>query len=496
MKLLIALALTAPAAPEAADELADWVAQAQSHLGDSAAAQAITQSREAARYSEVAARAQSPWTMRSTLAHGQQFPRNGSSFVPRLGMSVPTSRSWEAVLSGTVEYRSRDRWAVQLEGAAGYFDNSEVAGAQVNDVPFNVDLSVTYDVISGGSDSAENQAARAESISAVAQRLAARDRMMQAELLLMGQVVELYGNRCKLAEVERIEAATAKALKQARLQVETKVISPADALNYEFLADSVRSSLAGLRAQSRSIMQQVSAWGPVTAATFAKLVQRRPSCREPLARVLSRAVKARRTPQAIEEIAVALPASGARQAAATAASISAGALLTAQRPSLAPFLLGRVSRAIGLDEEVALVEAGLQFEWNVAGERGDAQLRAAQARRSAAARAVEQQQLEARAGLRQLLAEIEAEQALLQALDGGVQHSEKLGKILEVQRAIGEVSSLNQAIAIANQVEAHIAYIDSWLRLRRAILHLGVLEATAEATRPELAKTTESAWTD
>lgn len=496
MKLLIALALTAPAISPGADDLATWVAEAQSHLGDSAAAQAIVQSQAAARYAGVAAQAQSPWTMRSTLAHGQLLPRNGSSFVPRLGMSVPTSRSWEAVLSGTVEYRTRDRWTVQLEGAAGYFDNSQVAGAQVNDVPFNVDLSVTYDVISGGSNSAENQAARAEAISALAQRLAAKDRLMQAELLLMGQVVELYGNRCKLAEVERIEVATGKALEEARLQVETKVISPADALNYEFLADSVRSSLAALRGQTRAILQRASAWGPETSAAFEGLAKRTPRCREPLDKVLGRVEGARRTPKAVDEIASALPGTGARRAAATAATISMGALVTAQRPSLAPFLLGRVSRAIGLDEEVALVEAGLQFEWNAPGERGDAQLRAAQARRSAAGRAVEQAQLEARASLRQLLAEIDAEKGILRALDGGVQHSEKLGKILEVQRAIGEVSSLNQAIAIANQVDAHVAYIDAWLRLRRAIFHLGVLEAVAKTTRPELAKTTEGAWTD
>lgn len=496
MKLLIALALTAPTLPAEGDDLATWVAEVRNHLDDSAAAQAIAQSREAARYSEVAAQAQSPWTMRTTLSHGQQFPRDGSSFVPRLGMSVPTARSWQTLMVGTLEYRSRDRWTVQLEGAAGYFDNAQVAGAQQNDIPFNVDLSVAYDVVSGGSDSAENQAARAEAISALAQRLAAKDRLMQAELLLMSQVVELYGNRCKLVEVERIEAATNKALEDARLQVETKVISSADALNYEFLADSVRGRLAILRGQTRSILQRASAWGPETMAAFETLATRTPTCREPLEQTLERAGEARRAPKVIDEIARALPGSGARQAAATAATVSVGALVKAQRPSLAPFLLGRVSRAIGLDEEVALVEAGLQFEWNVAGERGDAQLRAAEARRAAAGRAVEQQQFEARADLRQLLAEIEAEQAVLRALDGGVQHSEKLGKILEVQRAIGEVSSLNQAIAIANQVDAHVAYIDAWLRLRRAIFHLGVLEATAQATRPELDKTTESAWTD
>lgn len=496
MKHLIALALLTPAAPNSGDELSTWVGRARANLDTSAAARAIEKSREAARHAEVAAREQSPWTMRTTLAHGQQFPRNGTSFVPRLGMSIPTSRSWETVASGTIEYRSRSRWAVQLEGAAGLFDNPEVDGVQQNDMPFNVDLSVTYDVVGGGADSAENQSARAEAIGAVASRLGARQRMMQAELLLVQQVVELYANRCKLAEIERIEAATKKALEEARLQVETKVISEADALNYEFLADSVNSRLAGLRAQTRSVLERASAWGPKTSATFEALAAQTPACEEPLEAVLARAAKARRAADTLDEVARALPASAARQAEASAAAVSAQALRMAQRPSLAPFLLGRLSRAIGLDEEVALVEAGLQFEWNIAGARGDAQLRAAEARRAAAGRALEQEQVEARADLRRLVARIDAETKVLEALHGSVQHAERLGAILEVQRAIGEVSSLNQAVAIANQVEAHIAYIDAWLRLRQALLELEVLEATAEATRPELAKTTEAAWTD
>jgi len=490
--LLFTLALGAPGA----DDLTRWVEQARAKLDDTPTALALERSRDAAEHAIEASKHNSPWTLRSLATHGQQFPRNGTSFVPRLGQSVPTSRSWEATFTGAVEYRSRSRWAVALEGATGYFDNQDVPGAQANDVPFNVDLSVTYDVVGGGAGSAENEAARAEALSAVAQRLLAGEARLAAELQLLEDVVALFANRCKQTALEPISAATTRALEEARLQVETKVISQADALNYEFLADSVASRRAGLALEGRALLSRVRAWGPQMARTLEALSAGRPACEEGLQAALARAAAAARPEAAVDGLAASLPGPAARRAAETAAGLSLAALRMGQRPNLTPCLLGRMSRAIGFDEEVALVEAGLQLDWNVPGARGDAQLRSAEAQRAAAARAREEALLAARAEVMRTVTTIEAEQDLLRALARTIEHTTALEKVLEVQRAIGEVSSLNQAVAVANQVEARLSYVDSWLRLRLGVLRLAALERAAERAAPDLQRATDSAWTD
>ena len=149
MNTLIPLCIALSAAPPASSpsDLEVWIDAARSKLEDTPTARVFEQQRAAASASVDAALLQSPWTARSLLTHGQQFPRNGTSFVPRIGMSLPTARSWEATLSGSLQFQNRSRWAVQLEGAAGYFDEPTVDGLQQNDVPFSVDLSVTYDVV-------------------------------------------------------------------------------------------------------------------------------------------------------------------------------------------------------------------------------------------------------------------------------------------------------------------------------------------------------------
>jgi hypothetical protein len=496
MNGIVLMSLALAATPGEADDLSAWVARARGQLANTPTAQTLEASREAAEHALRAATEQSPWTLRALATHGQQLPRNGTSFIPRLGQSVPTTRSWEATVTGGVEYQSRSRWSVALEGAAGYFDNRDVPGAQANDLPFNVDLSVTYDVVGGGAGSAENEAARAEALAALGRRLATRDGLLQADLQLLEQVVALFGNRCKLAALAPTAAAADKALKEARLQVETKVIGKADALNYEFLADSVASRRAALLLEGRALLARARVWGPELGDALAALASSNPACGEGVDAALARAAWAPQADAALDELAAGLPGPAARRAAESAAGLSAAALRMGQRLSLAPFLLGRVSRAIGYEDEVGLVEAGVQLDWNLPGERGQALLQAAEAQRRAAGQAAMEAQVAARAQVRQVVAELQAEQELLQALARTVQHSSELEQVLEVQRAIGEVSSLNQAVAVANQVEARLAYVDSWLRLRLGLLRLEALERAAEAAGPDVARATDTAWMD
>lgn len=436
---------------------------------------------------------QDPWTLRSAVTHGQPFPRVGETFVPRLGMAVPTSRSFDVGVTGAMEYRLRSRLVGSVAGAVGYVDDRERPGHLANDLPFSVDLTVGYDVIRGGSESSENDRARANALLGVADKLEAEQAALQAKLGFLEQVVALFGNRCKRQRVEHLEAIVRTALESARIQLDSRVLSQAEYLNYEFLENSIAARRASVDLEQRLVLEGLAAWGPAVAERTRGLATVAVDCDAGRSNLDVWAKSGVLSADEVRQLAERLPGYSARRAAGLSASFDLRASQTELRPGLSPFLAGRFARALGSDEEVVSAQLGLQFDWNIPQNRGPAARDVAHHAHRAAQERVDETYALAVANIRSLTARMEVERNLLEVLKRTAASTGELARVLEVARAIGEANALNQATALVNAVDLELAMVDSWLRLGLAWHQLQALQLAADEIR-ELHRLGDADW--
>lgn len=460
-----------------------WLAKATSALPASPAARTLTQATVA---SEAAIRAsldEAPWSVQSSLAHGQYLPRPEG--LPAPGRSLVPS--WDARASAELRYELRSRLLARVAASASLYAHPAVETASAEVLPFAVELSVAYDVLRGSRHSSEHDRARARAVRALAEKLSAEANLVDAELGYLALLVGTYSNACKLSALGELEQRVAKSLAEVKLQRDTRVISPVAYMNFEHLANVVRVQRAGLELERDALVEDLGAWGARDAARAldgAKL-----AC-------TPESPEARTRADAAEDLARALPATGAARAALWASSFDLAATRTERRASLSPYVAGRVAREVGVTDAVGTAELGLSLAWDVPGARGDALEVAAVEAHSAARLRVEQVHTEQASTIRRLTTSFERSRALVAALQSMLENATKLERALDVQRSIGDVDAVNQTTAFVNGLASKLSMIDAWLGAELAARQLGVLEDAARQYAPELARIEDGVWVE
>ncbi len=484
--MLLLAALLSPPPSEARAEgapldLSSWVAASLEHLASSPTYQRL-QAREASAESFIhASWEQSPWTVRSTATHGQAFPRTGSVFVPQLGSSVPTSRSWELGLTGALEYRRRERLVGTVAGSVGYLDDRERAGVNAGDLPFALDVNLAYDVLRGGAGSSENDRARAAAYLGVADKLETDAARLSARLRFLEQAVALFGNVCKRRQVERLAGVVKGAVESARVQLQSRVLTQAEYLNYQFLENTIAAREASVELERRALLEGLLVWGEAVKERMHARLGLAVDCDGARGSATKWADAAALDADALRRLAERLPAYAASRAANLSATFDLSAAETELLAGLSPFVAGRVARAPGSDEEVLTAQLGLQLAWNVPQVRGAAARDVALFARQAAQRRMEEVYAQQVSAVRTLTARMETERRVLETLVRSAASVDELARVLEVQRAIGEANALNQATALVNAVDLELAMVDGGLRIGLAWHQLQAMQAAAEA---------------
>ena len=495
------VAVVAMATPAAAEhgprDLDAWVAAGLARLSDSPTIRALEEARRSGISAMLAAIEESPWTVRSSLSHTQPFPRRGQA--RRSGNSVPfdTVRSYDVQASAELAYQRRSRFTASLAGTTGYLENLESQGAEAADVPFSVDLTIAYDLLRGGADSAEHERARAVAMRALASSLATEAARLQAELRFVDEVVAIFANRCQLDEMERVREAVGRALEGARTQLDAKVMSKPDYMNYVHLENVVLSQRSGLERQRAAVLDGMLAWGSEIRQVVEALLNGPVDCpKSSDITGVDRSIAALDPLMAhLPVLAAQLPAHIAARAEQLASSHDLAATRTERLPGLAPYVAGRVERVSPLDEEVGSAQLGIQLDWTVAQGREARLEEAASQAHAAATRRVQESLQQGMSTLRALQGQIAAERRLLDVLSRTVDNSDALGRALEVQRAIGEVDALNQTSAYVSTINAKLSYLDSWARLQTSLYRVRAIDEAAKRTAEDRERLDDVSWT-
>jgi len=432
-----------------AQDLDAWINAGTAALPASPTYRALDARRQSSEAFVDAALEQSPWTLRSTVRHDQIFPR--------------TPRAWGLGASTEVEYRRRSGWVGTLAGAVNYVDIADA------NLPFSVDLTVGYDVIGGGDDSAGNDRAEAFALRSISDALSAESTRIDARLRFIDDVASIYAAQCKKKRVEELRKVVGAALSAAQIQLDSKVISQADFLNFRFLDDSFVTRLTSAEIEQRLALERLEAWGPAVVETVRALSGQPIDC--------DRVKKDRTvmmTPEAVTALAERQPQHAARRADRLAAAYDARATRTEQRPALVPSVGGTFGRIS--DQEVVTAHVGVAFDWNIPQSRGHAAETATRLAVEAATVRIEESLASSVAFIRQLIARVESERRLLDVLARSTASSEQLARVLDVQRAIGDIDALNQATALLNAVDLKLAVVDSGVRLESAYWQLETLK--------------------
>jgi hypothetical protein len=468
-------------APAPGLDVEAYVALLRAALPSSPTLRALDARRAAAAEIEVAAREEAPWTLRGGLRHAQPFPRTGVVRDPVTMETAPTARSWDLTGRAGVEYRRRSTLLAAATADVGYADPAPREVISAHDLPFAIGLSVAYDLVTGGAESPANDRAHAAEARAVAEALAADAARVDAELRLVDDALAAFAGACKARAIQDLQRVVTEAAAASRAQLAARISSEADALNFRVLEQLYAARLASAAQERRVALERLTAWGPDLSALGRARAADALTCRVPSAELAARAARRPAGDDARRRLVEGSPLVLARAAELTAAALVLRATETELRPTVAPFLAGSVARLRGLDETVFTAQAGLDVSWTIPELKGAASVRGQTEALSAARRRVEEARAALDATARALIARLETERALLAALDDTTATTTQLARVLEVQRAIGDVDALNQATALVNAVDLELAGIDALARFTSAALQLDVLAAASRA---------------
>jgi hypothetical protein len=471
------IAIAAAARATAAVPLTTFLNESASRFGQSATSQQYSRAIESAERSYAARSRESPFRLRSEAARAYYQADPGL-----VETDLRTLNSWN--LKNELLYQPRNSFEAALTAnySSSRFQEPTVYPASAS--PYTLSLTVSYDLIRGGSSGlreSEERAAALEYSRTGAQRegdlLAERVRFLQS-------MTDLFMNECKIARVREAQTQVAETVKAARIQARTRTLSHKDLLNFVDLENTFARRMAEQEFNRSQLVERARGWGADALEAAQKLKTAGPDCEPPVQDLIARStplIDDKETRKLVEALPTFQEANFSREASLARMRVAR----FANRVSLKPFISGELDRTEVSSRGLAAGSAGLLFEYRIPGPRGDYELAAAESDLASSTHAVRRSALEGQARVLELQASLASQRNILAVLEKSLQNSNELIRTLQIQRSIGSVDSLNYATAFVNQLDAASALLDSWAGMEKSMVELKELQARANARKAE-----------
>ena len=452
-----------------------WTKQLLTVVSDSPTLAALTASAESYEDNYRLEYRQSPFTLISGLNYGAYSPNpNFSTNLQRMGLFV---------FNNQLNYQANSSFsaALQLSSSLGNFP----AGVLPTDSEIAT-LTLSYDLIRGGSSGLLWSQARGRALASLRQYYEVLSSLIGTRVQAYRAGILLYVAQCKIRRLKSAQVSISDTVEGGRVQVKAKTLAFKDFLNFQNLENSFTERLAREQLNAQQLKQNLSIYGEGVEKISEQLNSPLMVCDSGPKFSDAQISGYKLDPTTLDAVAKSLPSVMAAQSAKEGAFHELRAAQITNKVSLSPFVSGGYVKQDAFSSQITppSVQVGVNLVWNIPGTRGalnEEQAKAKLNSRNFSLRAEYQNSI-ARLGV--LQNELNSQLNILNILEKNLDNSDTLLRVLDTQRAIGNVESLNFSVAYLANVDAQNAIFDSWGAIEGDIFEISEYKNFAKAHAP------------
>lgn len=475
-------------AAQAAVSFDQWMRIGMRQFDDAPATQELLRSIQAQELSSEAASRQSPLTLK-TRVHRSAYGVNPDWDPDLTGTLRQLS---DLTVTQEVLLETRSSFKAGLSASYSSLQYQPLSGFDSSSQPFNLGLTLSYDLLKGGSDSPANLRARAESLEFRRERELKQQALLDSRIRYMQLISDLYVSSCKIAFLRAVHPRVQKTVTAGKVKVKTRTISYLDYLTFVDLEATFGKRLVEEETRRIAFLQEFSTWE--TSSTPNKEIQEILSslqsggaeCKPALASIKAGISSwSRMNDEEIRQLAIRMPSY--RGAVAQRSASEARFKETRERDglSISPFVSGGYIREEFSQTAQTAYSVGVALEWNLPAPHSSYETAAARAGFSSADMGTQRAFRENLAKLRTLQARVQAQENIIEVLNRAVDNSLELLKTIDVQQSIGSADSLNYVNAYLGGASASDAYLDNFAALQKDLFELAEYrKLAAQAPKP------------